>query len=68
VDGDAGLGGDAGGYALGELDAVYGEGVAGGDCGCVGFGEEDAAGTAHLLLEEPGGCVFGLGLEGVGAN
>ena len=68
VDGDAGFGGDAGGDAFGELDAVDGEGVAGGDGGGVGFGEEDAAGAAHLLLEEPGGGVFGLGFEGVGAD
>ena len=68
VDGDAGFGGDAGGYAFGEFDAVYGEGVAGGDGGGVGFGEEEGAGAAHLLLEEPGGGVFGLGLEGVGAD
>ena len=68
MDGDAGFGGDAGGDAAGELDAVDGEGVAGGDGGGVGFGEEDGAGAAHLLLEEPGGGVFGLGLEGVGAD
>ena len=68
VDGDAGFGGDALGDAAGELDAVDGEGVAGGDGGGVGFGEEDGAGAAHLLLEQPGGGVFGLGLEGVGAD
>ena len=56
------------GYAFGELDAVDGESVAGGNGGGVGFGEEDAAGAAHLLLEEPGSGVFGLGLEGVGAD
>ncbi len=48
--------------------AVDGEGVAGGDGGGVGVGEEEGAGAAHLLLEEPGGGVFGLGLEGVGAD
>ena len=63
VDGDAGLGGDAGGDTAGEFDAVDGEGVTGGDGGGVGLGEEDAAGPAHLLLEQPGGGVFGLGLE-----
>ena len=68
MDGDAGFGGDTGGDALGELDAVDGEGVAGGDGGGVGFGEEDAAGAAHLLFQEPGSGVFGLGLEGVGAD
>ena len=62
VDGDAGLGGDAAGDAFGEFDAVDGEGVAGGDRGCVSFGEEDAARAAHLLLQEPGSGVFGLGL------
>ena len=68
VDGDAGFGSYAGGYSFGELDAVYGEGVAGGDGGGVGVGEEDGTGAAHLLFEEPGGGVFGLGLEGVGAD
>ena len=68
VDGDAGLGGDAVGDAAGELDAVDGEGVAGGNGGCVGFGKQDGAGAAHLLLEQPGRGVFGLGLEGVGAD
>ncbi len=68
MDGDARLGCDAFGYAPGEFDAVDGEGVAGGDGGGVGFGEEDAAGAAHLLFEEPGGGVFGFGLEGVGAD
>ncbi len=73
VDGDAGgrsrrKGTDAGGDAAGELDAVDGEGVASGDGGGVGFGEEDGPGPAHLLLEEPGRGVFGLGLEGVGAD
>jgi hypothetical protein len=68
VDGDAWFGCDAVGDACGEFDSVDGERVAGGNCGSVGFGEEDAAGSAHLLLEEPGGCVFRLGLEGVGAD
>ena len=68
VDGDEGLGGDAGGDALGEEFAVYGEGVAGGDGGGVGVGEEEGTCEAHLLLEEPGGGVFGLRLEGVGAD
>ncbi len=73
VDGDGagagtGEGGDAVGYAAGELDAVDGEGVAGGDGGGVGFGEEGRTGAAHLLLEEPGGGVFALGLERVGAD
>ena len=57
-----GVGGDAGGYSGGEFDAVYGEGVAGGDGGGVGVGEEEGVGSAHLLLEEPGGGVLGLGL------
>ncbi len=30
--------------------------------------EEEGVGEAHLLLEEPGGGVEGLGLEGVGAD
>ena len=64
----SGFGGDAGGYAGGEEFAVYGEGVAGGDGGGVGVREEEGACSAHLLLEEPGGGVFGLGLEGVGAD
>ena len=68
VDGDAGFGCYAGGYSGGEEFAVYGEGVAGGDGGGVGVGEEEGVGSAHLLLEEPGGGVFGLGLEGVGAD
>ncbi len=42
--------------------------MAGGDGGGVGCGEEEGVGAAHLLLEEPGGGVFGLGLEGVGAD
>ena len=66
--GDVGLGVDEFGDFCGKLDAVDGEGVAGGDGGGVGFGEEDTAGLAHLLLEEPGSGVFGLGLEGVGAD
>jgi hypothetical protein len=52
----------------GELDAVDGEGVAGGDGGGVGVGEQEGAGAAHLLLEQPGRGVFGLGLERVGAD
>ena len=68
VDGDAGFGGDAGRDALRELDAIDGEGVAGGDGGGVGVGEQEASGAAHLLLEQPGGGVFTLGLEGVGAD
>ena len=68
VDGDAGFGFDAGGDAAGELDAVDGEGVAGGNGGGVGFGEQDRAGAAHLLLQQPGRGVFGLGFERVGAD
>ena len=68
VDGDSGLGCDAGGNAAGELDAVNGEGVAGGNGGGVGLGEEDGAGAAHLLLEEPRRGVLRLGLERVGAD
>ncbi len=68
MDGDVGGGGDAGGDAGGEEFAVYGEGVTGGDGGGVGVGEEEGVGAAHLLLEEPGGGVLGLGLEGVGAD
>ncbi len=47
--------------AGGEEFAVDGEGVAGGDGGGVGVEEEEGVGAAHLLLEEPGGGVFGLG-------
>ena len=50
MDGDAGFGCDAFGDALGEFDAVDGEGVAGGDGGGVGFGKKDTARSAHLLL------------------
>ena len=56
------------GDAARELDAVDGERVAGGDGGGVGCGEEERVGAAHLLLEQPGRGVFGLGLEGVGAD
>ena len=66
--GDVGLGFDEGGYFCGEFGAVYGEGVASGDGGGVGGGEEEGVGSTHLLLEEPGGGVLGLGLEGVGAD
>ena len=65
---DARLGRDAFGDTFRELDAVHGQCVAGRDGGGVGFGEEDGAGAAHLLLQEPGRGVFGLGFEGVGAD
>ena len=68
ADGDAGTVFQQRGDAAGELDTVDGEGVAGGDGGGVGFAEEKGVGAAHLLLEEPGRGVFGLGLEGVGAD
>ena len=56
------------GNPAGELDAVDGERVTGGDSRGVGCGEEERVSPAHLLLEEPGCGVFGLGLEGVGAD
>ena len=68
VDGDGGLGCDAGGDAAGELDAVDGQGVAGGDGAGVGLGEQDGTGAAHLLLQQPGRGVLRLGLERVGAD
>jgi hypothetical protein len=63
VDGDVRLGCDAVGDAAREFNAVDREGVPGRDSGGVGFGQEDGASAAHLLLEEPGGGIFGLGLE-----
>ncbi len=68
VDGDVGVLLEAGGDARGEERAVDGEGVACGDGGRVGIGEQVAAGEAHLLLEQPGGGVLGLGLERVRAD
>lgn len=68
VDGDAGIGGDAGGYPGREFGSVDCKSVAGGDRGRGGVLEEEAVSAAHLLLEEPGGGVFGLGLEGVRAD
>ena len=54
--------------AGGEEEAVDGEGVSGGDGGGVGVGEQEGIGKAHFVLEQPGGGVFGLRLEGVGAD
>ena len=68
VDGDVGVRRRCGRLRGRRRVAVDGEGVAGGDGGGVGVGEEEGVGAAHLLLEEPGGGVFGLGLEGVGAD
>ncbi len=56
------------GDAFREFDAVDGESVACRDGGGVGFSEEDAACAAHLLFQEPGCCVFRLGLKRVGAD
>ena len=53
-DGDVGVLLEAVADALGEEDAVDGEGVAGGDGGCVSVGEQEGVGLAHLLLEQPG--------------
>ena len=56
------------GDAAGELDAVDGECVAGGDGRGVSCGEQERVRSTHLLFEQPGRGVFGLGLEGVGAD
>ena len=68
MDSDARVGGDAGGYAGGELGAIDSQGVAGRDGGGVGILEKKTSGAAHLLLEQPGSGVFGFGLEGVGTD
>ena len=51
-----------------ERFAVDGEGVAGGDGGVIGSARRKESGSAHLLFQQPGGGVFGLGFEGVGAD
>src|SRR5271170_5230823 len=51
-----------------EFDAVNGQGVACGYGAGVGTLQQGRSGAAHLLLEEPGGGVFALGLEGVRAD
>ena len=68
LDGDARVLFELLGDATRELDAINGERVAGGDGGGVGCCEEKGVGAAHLLLEQPGCGVFGLRLEGVGAD
>ena len=68
VDGDVGVTLEALFDAGGEGNAVDCEGVSGGDGAGIGLGEQEAAGGAHLLLEQPGGGVFGLGFKGVGGD
>jgi hypothetical protein len=68
VDGDAGLGCDAGGDAAGELDAIDGEGVAGGDGGGVGLGEEERSRRGASPASAARARCWGLGLERVGAD
>ena len=68
MDGDVGVLLEAFADALREELAVDGEGVSGGDGGGVCVEEKEGVGAAHLLLEKPGGGVFGLGFEGVGAD
>lgn len=68
ADFDLWVGCDEVGDAAGELDAVYGEGVAGGNGTGVGGLQEEATGATHLLFEQPGRGVFTFALERVGAD
>ena len=67
-DPDQRLGGDGLRDAARKINAIDGQGVACGNCRFIGNFEQGGAGTAHLLLEQPGRRIRGLALEGVGAD
>ena len=69
VDGDEGVGLEAGGDLGGEGLAVDGERAAGGDGVAVGGGDDEAAGGAHLPVQQADGVLLVVvGAEGVGAD
>jgi hypothetical protein len=69
LDGDAGVRVDAGGDLGRERLAVDGERAAGGQGVAVGGGHDEAAGRAHLPVQEADGVLLMVvGAEGVGAD
>ncbi len=69
VDGDERVGFEAGGDLGGEGHAVDGERAAGGDGVAVGGGDDEAAGLAHLPVQQADGVLLVVvGAEGVGAD
>ena len=55
MDGDAGLGGDAGCYSFGEFHSIHRERMAGGDGARVCLSKQNRTRPAHFLLQQPGG-------------
>ena len=69
VDGDEGVGLEAGGDFRREGDAVDGERAAGGDGVAVGAGDDEAPGGAHLPVQEADGVLLVIvGAEGIAAH
>ena len=68
VDGDERLAGDGFGDQPRELHSINGKRMSCRDRTCICAGQQWRAGTAHLLLQEPGRSVLAFALERVGTD
>ena len=59
---------DGGGDSLGKLFAIDGQRVTGGNRGLARDLHQQRTGAAHLLFQQPGRGVLGVGLQRVGAH